>query len=212
MGIATEPSVIPAEAQHDIPDVPIYRLSVAQYRAMARAGILDEDAPVELLEGWLVQKMTKYRPHSICLHLTRRALETLLPAGWYVSIQDPISTLDSEPEPDIAVVRGDADDYPDAPPGPADVPLVVEIADTSLRTDRSAKLRVYARAGILVYWIVNLKERQIEVYANPTSIGKRPAYRAHQIYAADSQADVILEGVPAGRIIVREILPRTGTR
>src|SRR5438445_12715722 len=95
----------PAEEDAAIPDVPIYRLSVEQYHAMARAGILDEDAPVELLEGWLVRKMTKHRLHSICMQLTREALERLLTHGWYVSIQDPVTTTDSEPEPDLAVGR-----------------------------------------------------------------------------------------------------------
>jgi Uma2 family endonuclease len=209
MTVATEPTITAAEAQHDIPDVPIYRLSVAQYHAMGRAGILDEDAPVELVEGWLVRKMTKYRPHSICLDRLRRALEGLLPSGWYVSIQDPIATTDSEPEPDLAVIRGEADDYPDAPPGPADVPLVIEIADASLKTDRSAKKRAYARAGILIYWIVNLKARQIEVFTDPTGTPSRPDYREQQVCGADSEVDVVLEGVQAGRIAVRDVLPRT---
>src|SRR5829696_8131874 len=90
MSITAEPVVTPSAHQDDIPDVPIYRLSVAQYHAMAEAGILDEDAPVELLEGWLVCKMTKKRPHSIGLQLTRESLERSLPVGWHLSIQDPV--------------------------------------------------------------------------------------------------------------------------
>src|SRR6266852_5662098 len=90
-----------AESNAAIPDVPIYRLTVAQYHAMARAGILDEDAPVELLEGWLVQKMTKHRPHVLATELGRRALERLIPPGWHVAHQDPITAADSEPEPDL---------------------------------------------------------------------------------------------------------------
>src|SRR5205807_4066795 len=102
MTIAAQPTAPPAPAaeEGDVPTEPIYRLSVAQYHAMARHGILDEDAPVELLEGWLVQKMTKHRPHSRCTHRTRRALERILPAGWYVDTQEPVTTAESEPEPD----------------------------------------------------------------------------------------------------------------
>src|SRR5712692_5425247 len=124
------PALPPSDA---LPDAPIYRLSVAQYHAMADHGILGEDDPVELLEGWLVQKMTKPRPHSRCTHRTRRALKRLLPAGWYVDTQEPITTADSEPEPDVAVIRGANDDYTDRQPGPVEVALVVEVADTTLR-------------------------------------------------------------------------------
>src|SRR5436190_15644434 len=92
------------EGDADIPDVPIYRLSVEQYHAMARAGILDEDAPAELLEGWLVQKMTKYPAHRVATHRVRRALERLVAVGWYVDSQEPITLPDSEPEPDVVVV------------------------------------------------------------------------------------------------------------
>src|SRR5438876_10016866 len=122
MSVITQPKAPPAADDAAIPTVPIYRLSVAQYHAMTEHGILDEDTPVELLEGWLVRKMTKHRPHSISVHQTRRALERLLRPGWYVSIQDPITTTDSEPEPDLAVIRGDPRDYPDTHPGPSDVP------------------------------------------------------------------------------------------
>src|ERR1051326_582564 len=105
MTVASEPILSASDPQdeipHDkIPDVPIYRLTVAQYHAMARAGILDEDAPVELLEGWLVQKMTKHRPHTLATLLIRRCLERLLPAGWYLDSQEPIACPESEPEPD----------------------------------------------------------------------------------------------------------------
>src|SRR5213076_3246346 len=100
---------------------------------------------------------------------------------WYLDSQEPIAAPDSEPEPDLFVVRGDPRDYPDRQPGPPDVPLVIEIAERSLRTDRGAKKRVYARAAIPVYWIVNLKARQIELYTDPDSDAKRPDYRQHRV-------------------------------
>src|SRR5437867_265346 len=99
MSVTTEPMAPPVTRDPAIPDVPIYRLTVAQYHAMAAAGILTEDDPVELLEGWLVQKMTKHRPHSRCTHRTRQALERLVPAGWHVEAQEPIAMADGEPEP-----------------------------------------------------------------------------------------------------------------
>jgi Uma2 family endonuclease len=174
---------------------------------MARAGILTADDRVELLEGWLVPKMTKYRPHSRCTRRTRLALERLLPPGWYVDTQEPVTTIDSEPEPDIAVIRGDDADYPDRQPGSTDVPLVVEVADSSLRTDRGMKKRLYARAGIPVYWIANLAERKFEVYIDPTGPAARPDYRQHQDYGLEDQIPVVLYGEEIGCIPIRDMLP-----
>src|SRR5438132_10578955 len=129
--LTTHPVAPHSPPSADVPDEPIFRLSVEQYHQMARAGILTEDDPVELLEGWLVRKMTKHRPHSRCTYRTRRALDRLVPAGWYVDAQEPVTTTDSEPEPDVAVIRGDDDDYPDRHPGPDEVALVVEVADST---------------------------------------------------------------------------------
>jgi Uma2 family endonuclease len=207
MSVTAQPISPPVEQNADVPDVPIYRLTVAQYHAMAEAGILDEDTPVELLEGWLVWKMTKKRPHSVGLQLTRQSLEGLLPPGWYLSIQDPITTDESEPEPDIAVVKGSARDYPDRHPGPTVVPLVIEIADTTVRTDRGTKKRIYARAGIPVYWIVNLVARQVEVYTQPSPTRKRPDYLQRHDYGMDSAVPVEVDGTVIGSLPVAELLP-----
>src|SRR4051794_17419762 len=91
-------------------------------------------------------------------------------------------TADSEPEPDIMAVRAEAAEREDRHPEPSEVALVVEVAESSLRRDRGTKKRLYARAGIVVYWIVNLAERQIEVYTEPTGPVKKPEYRRRQDY------------------------------
>jgi Uma2 family endonuclease len=207
MSVTAQPISPPAPDDAAVPTEPIYRLSVAQYHAMADHGILDEDAPVELLEGWLVQKMTKHRPHSLTTGLVRRALEHLLAVGWYVDSQEPITTVESEPEPDALVVRGDRRDYVDRHPGPEEVALVVEVADTSLRRDRGTKKRIYARAGIPVYWIANLPEHRFEVYTNPTGPAKRPDYGQRQDYGPADEIPVVLDGNEVGRLPVRELLP-----
>jgi Uma2 family endonuclease len=207
MSIATEPMVTPSEPQDDIPDVPIYRLTLAQYHAMARAGILTEDDPVEFIEGWLVRKMTKYRPHSRCTLRTRRALEDILPAGWYVDTQAPITTANSEPEPDVAVIRGDEADYPDGQPGAAEVPLVIEVADSTLRTDRGAKMRAYASASIPIYWIINLNERQVEVYTEPSGPAAEPEYQQRRNYGLGETVPVVLDGDEISHVAVRKLLP-----
>src|SRR5438105_9467158 len=100
-----------------VPTEPIFRLSVDQYHAMIHAGILTDDDPVELLEGWLVAKMPKNPPHRAVTRLIRQVLERLVPAEWYVDSQEPITTDDSEPEPDVVVVRGETRHYLDRHPG-----------------------------------------------------------------------------------------------
>ena len=95
------------ESPADIPQDLIWRMGVEQYHAMIEAGILTDDDSVELLEGWLVLKMPKNPPHRATTRLVRAGLERVLPEGWYVDSQEPITLIDSEPEPDVVVVRGD---------------------------------------------------------------------------------------------------------
>ena len=148
--------------------------SVEQYEEMVRAGILSEDDPVELLDGWLVPKMPKEPLYVMATELARDALVKVIPDGWHVNSQQPLRLATSEPEPDAMVVRGSRRDYLDRLPGPAEVALVVEVADTSLEQDRVFKKAIYAGAAIAVYWIVNLIERQVEVFASRTLRAQSP--------------------------------------
>ncbi|MCI0529796.1 MAG: Uma2 family endonuclease [Nitrospira sp.] len=184
----------------------IWRLSVSQYHEMIRAGILTEDDPVELLEGWLVTKMPKNPPHRLTTQLTREALARLLPIGWYVDAQEPITLEDSEPEPDLVIVRGDRRQYRDRHPGPQDVALVVEVADATLQRDRTLKKRTYALAGIPIYWIVNLPENQFEVYIDPSGPVEQSDYSQRQDYGLSDEVPLVIEGHEVGRLTVRELL------
>jgi len=207
MAAIATPSVPPSEESPVVPIELIWRLSVEQYHAMIQADILTEDDPVELLEGWLVTKMPKNPKHSAATRFIRQALEDLILAGWYVDSQEPLTTVDSEPEPDVLVVRGDRRQYTDRHPGPQDVVLIVEVADSSLRRDRVFKKRLYAAAGILVYWVVNLPEARIEVYTDPSGPAERPDYRQRQDYAQSDAVPVLIDGVEVGRLPVDELLP-----
>lgn len=120
MAVST-PSML--ETSFVVPQECFWRLSVAQYHAMIQAGIVTEDDPVELLDGWLVTKSAKNRPHSLTTQLTREALAALLPPGWYIDDEEPLTLVDSEPEPDLVVVRGTRRDYRERHPGPGDVAL-----------------------------------------------------------------------------------------
>lgn len=190
-----------------VPGDPIWRLSVAQYHQMIGAGILTDDDPVELLEGWLVAKMPKNPPHSLATQLTREALARILPAGWFVDAQEPITTADSEPEPDVAVIRGERRDYAERHPGPGEVALVVEVADATLRRDRTLKQGIYARAGIPLYWILNLTEQTLEAHHEPSESKDGFSYHQRAVYRASDAVPVILEGREIARIALRELLP-----
>lgn len=151
--------------------------------------------------------MTKNPAHCLALGLVQDALAILLPRGWHLKIQGSVTTADSEPEPDVAVVRGQRRDCKGRHPGTEDIAMVVEVADTSLRRDRGPKRRIYARAGIPVYWIVNLTARRIEVYTVPMSAGKRTGYRQHREYEPSEAVPVVRDGVEFGSLAVRELLP-----
>lgn len=200
-------SALFAEQVAAVPTDYVWRLSVEQYHDMIRTGILTEDDPVELLEGWLIPKMTKSLRHIAVTDLTGRALERVLPPGWYVRMQDPITTPDSEPEPDVAVVRGNTLTYLERLPDARDIALIVEVADSSLSRDRVTKKRLYARAGILIYWIVNLSENRVEVYSNPDDSSHSATYRHYQSYEQGETLPVVLDGHEIAQIAVREFLP-----
>jgi Uma2 family endonuclease len=140
-----------------------------EYHRAAEVGLFRPDERLELLDGEILVKMTQKPPHSQSLGRTAARLRDGFGERHWVREQQPLVLgTRSEPEPDIVVVRGTFDDYPAEHPTGADVLIVIEIADTSLRLDRGRKRIAYARAGIQEYWIVNLRQRQLEVYRDPS--------------------------------------------
>lgn len=182
---------------------PIWPISVETYHEMADKGILHSGDPVELLEGIIVQKPVKGPPHVFSNGAARVTLDRVLPHGWFVNVQDPITLAASEPEPDITVIRGDRRDYLKRHPGPAEVGLVMEIADSSLERDSILKKRIYASAGIPYYWLLNLKTRSLEVYSVPQ--GNEYVQRA--VVRSEQTADVVLDGNTVGAVRVADLLP-----
>ena len=181
--------------------------SVAEYHKLIEIGILTEDDNLELLEGYLVHKMSRNPPHDAALQLIQETLPRLLPSGWCLRMQSAITLSNSEPGPDGAVVRGDARSYSSRHPGPADIGLVIEVADATLAGDRIDKGRIYARAGIACYWIVNLVDRQVEVYTAPSGPAASPAYAQRQDLHSGDDIPLTLDGVVTASIPVRELLP-----
>jgi Uma2 family endonuclease len=172
-------------------------------------GILTEKEHTVLIEGYLVHKMVVNPPHVVSLNRLRKLLDRLIPAGWDSHLQSPISLPadDSEPEPDYVVVRGSDDDYEHRHPGPADIGLIVEVADSSLAVDRTDSQRIYARAGLPVYWIVNIPDRQIEVYTDPQTAANPPAYATRRDYRPGDAIPVVLDGATVGAVPVADVLP-----
>ena len=200
---ASEP--LPPRAAYT--DEPIFRLTVDQYHELIRSGKLTDDDPVELLEGILVFKMPKKTPHTTSNGLARRSIEAVIPPGWHYRSQEPITLDDGEPEPDGAIVRGRIEDYAAAHPVPRDVAVVIEVADTSLERDRGIKLRSYARAGIAVYFIINLIERQIELFTEPDPAAQpQPTYRQRKVVRTGA-VSLTLPGVEVKHVSVDELLP-----
>jgi Uma2 family endonuclease len=180
------------------------RLSVEEYDEMVAHGILPETNRLELIEGKLVEKMTKGEKHSAASEYCWRLIDALLPAGWHVRIEKPVRLprQRSEPEPDVSVARGSARDHETRHPGSADLALVVEITRTSAAKDRRLA-RVYGAAGIPVYWILNVPKRQLEVYDTPTG-GRYPAPR---IVKETDSVSLVIAGQVVGQILVAELLP-----
>ena len=194
----TSPPVTPSD---------LLRLTLDQYHRMGETGVLTPDHRVELLDGLLVSKPMKKRPHVISARLVFDALEAVIPAGWHVAAQDPITLDDSEPEPDVSVVRGDVRTYTSRHPTPADVALVVEVADSSLPRDRDWKKRIYARNALAVYWIVNLVDRVLEVYADPSGPVLTPDYGTAKFLTPADRADVTIGGAVTGSMAVADLFP-----
>lgn len=146
-----------------------HKLDVGDYHRMADAGILGEDDRVELIDGELIDMAPIGQGHAAVVNGLNRALVIACGDKAIVSPQNPVR-LDrlNEPQPDFAVLRPRADFYAAGDrPGPADVLLLVEVADSSLRLDRTVKLPLYARAGIAEVWIVDLKRRVLDAHRGP---------------------------------------------
>ncbi len=157
------------------------KLDVSDYYRMSEVGIFGEDDRLELIDGELINMAPIGQGHAATVSGLARALVRACADSAIVWPQNPVR-LDqwNEPQPDLAVLRARADFYATGErPGPADVLLLVEVADSSLRFDRTVKLPLYARAGIAELWIVDLKRRVLEAHRSPAGDGYREM-AAHQ--------------------------------
>jgi Uma2 family endonuclease len=161
------------------------RWTVQDYHRMGEMGLLDCNERTELIAGQVLLMVAKGTPHVTSLHLLADALRGQIGGRALVRTQDPIR-LDnfSEPEPDLAIVRGTVLDYAERHPHPGDIYLVVEVADSTLKQDCEVKDKLYAQAGIIDYWVVDLKHRQLHIFRDPTPWG----YSSHLILQEPNEA------------------------
>ena len=179
-----------------------WRFTVDDYYAMAEAGILTHDERVELINGEIIPMSPIGSRHAYSVNWITRLLITLLGERAWVSSQNPLHLNgQAEPEPDVLLLRWRDDAYVNDHPGPADVLLLIEVADTSLDRDRGVKLSMYAEAGIPETWIVNIPERSVEAHTDPLN----GIYAHSRVYGSDETVSPI--AFPDVSLRVGEILP-----
>ncbi len=157
------------EREGSEPDtLPRRRFTVEEYEQLVQVGILADDERVELLEGELIEMSPINLSHVLAVNRLTHLLALRLAQRAVLSIQNPVRlTKRTMPQPDVALWRLQQDEYRSGLPGPEDILLIIEVADSSIEYDRGGKSLLYARAGIQEYWIVNLPEKVLEVHRQP---------------------------------------------
>jgi len=175
------------------------RFSLDEYHRLIDVGVLGEDERVELLEGVIVEMTPQGRAHALVISRLNRLLSGVFGDTYSVRPQLPLSLGDSEPEPDLAIVTRQEEETAEVHPRSA--LLVVEVADESLRKDRLLKGRIYARARIPEYWVVDVVNRAVELYTEPDLAGAR--YRTMRTLGeGETLASATLPGLslPVGKL------------
>ncbi len=195
-------------------DAGFRKMTGAEYDHMVETGVLTSEGKFEFLEGYMVLKMPANPPDNYSVLRTTKLIDRAIPNGRTVRGQVGTHLTESRPEPGVSVAKGGAADYVARHPAPADLGLVIEVSDSSLLRDRVDKGRIYARDSIPVYWVVNLVDRRVEVFTDPTgpdvpagSADADPLYCARTDYAPGATVPLVLDGVTVGTIPVNELLP-----
>ena len=176
--------------------------TVEDYHQMAAAGIFHPEERVELIAGQIIRMSAKGTAHTAAVRRTAKILRNLLENQADVYTQDPIQLDDfSEPEPDIAVVRINPLDYADHHPTPSEVYLIIEVADSSFKYDCETKARAYAQSGIADYWVLDVDNRKLHRFREPTQEG----YQSEVIIS--QEASLSLLQFPTLAIALQHMLP-----
>ncbi|EAZ89431.1 Uma2 family endonuclease [Crocosphaera chwakensis] len=163
------------------------QFTIEEYHRLIELGFFTADERLELIRGDIITMSPKRTAHSVCNSLLFGELYVLLKDKAVVRGQEPILIPpNSEPEPDVVIAQKREDNYLSSHPFPSEILLLIEIADSTLIFDRDVKLPLYAEAGIMDFWIVNLRDKQLETYTQPYQLSKgKYNYRSQQIYLPD---------------------------
>ncbi len=199
--IDTQPEVARAFAGAEL-----YRISVALYEEMIEAEVLGPADRIELIHGVLVRKMPTNAPHSFTAFELAAIFVALVGTKWAVRSQAPVVIPDdSMPEPDVAIAVGARRDYNFVKPTAAQMALVVEVSESSLRFDLGVKLALYAAAKIPEYWVVDLANGKLHVHTLPRG-GEKPGYGSVTVLGIGDEVPLTLGGEAFGAIRVGDFL------
>jgi Uma2 family endonuclease len=190
------------------PSLPLRRwITRTEFEALMEAGVFPREERLELLAGELTRREPVNTAHAVAVVLVSEALQQVLPKNLHLRTQLPLALSDyDEPFPDLAVVSGSPRDY--LAQHPTSALLVVEVSEASLKTDREVKGSLYASAGIPEYWILNLRERVLEVYREPAADARAvygAAYRQQRIYTTGEPVSPLC--APDATLAVEQLLP-----
>jgi Uma2 family endonuclease len=188
-------------------EIEVRKLRRVEYDRLVECELLGPDDKIELLDGLMVVKEPQYSPHATGIQLAAQALRAAFGDGFHVRAQAPVALDDdSEPEPDVSVVSGEPRDYRDE--HPARPVLIVEVALSRLRFDRSRKGSLYARAGLPDYWIVNIPDGRLEVYREPMPDAAAPfGWRYGSVVTLTPERRIAPLAAPGAPVLVGDLLP-----
>ncbi|MDZ8023764.1 MAG: Uma2 family endonuclease [Nostoc sp. DedQUE11] len=179
------------------------KFTVEQYQKMIESGILTQDDRVELIRGEIIDMSPIGTKHAACVKRLNKLLSQKLRDRVLIAIQDPVKLNDnSQPQPDVALLKPRDDFYATAHPQPQDIFLLIEVADSTIEYDREEKTPLYAEAKIIEVWLVDINEQIVEVYQQPTAA----RYQLMQKFASGETLSI--KAFPDVNISVDEIFGR----
>jgi len=184
-----------------------YRFTADQLWRMIEAGIIPDGVDVELVGG-RIYRMTKHEPHNFAVARTVKLLRAILPAGLHVREEKSMRHgARSIPEPDVAVVPGSEDVFRPDPPTTSEAALIVEVCVSTRKADYIDKPRLYASAGVPLYWVVDVEGRKIDAFSEPQGSGCDAGYARRETFQEAAPVPVVLDGREVGRIAPQDLFP-----
>lgn len=199
--VRVPPEVVAGDLVERMPPFPVRPITVDQFLYLVEIGFYS-GVRVEMLDGFVVDKMTHGTLASAIISILADILRTGLPEAYLVRTQLPLKLREGVPEPDLAIVSGPHTRYRKSHPTAEETPVLIEVSDSSLAKDRGSKLQMYARNSIREYWIVNCVDRCLEVYTNPSATTAQPHYKKKSVLGIDDIATLRIKGQPPVEIAI----------